>query len=172
METKPLQAIGIDVADGKAVRGAFDAAWDAADKAETLQRLDGLTKALPVAAITPQTDDRERWLADRRALMDKIKRQRRELRNMNRSLRSEVAARWAAVGEANRVYKALHAAHVAAVRRATPMQIIRDWYHYRSGQMHPCAGGWRYLAWTNRWRVRWNRAMLKRRQRCEVETTP
>lgn len=37
-------------------RAAFDAAYDAADKAETLQRLDGLTKALPVAAIVPEHD--------------------------------------------------------------------------------------------------------------------
>lgn len=37
-------------------RAAFDAAFDAVDKAETLQRLDGLTKALPVAAIVPERD--------------------------------------------------------------------------------------------------------------------
>lgn len=51
-----LRAVGVEVNDGQSVRGAFDAAYAAADKAETLQRLDGLTKALPVAAIYAQPE--------------------------------------------------------------------------------------------------------------------
>jgi hypothetical protein len=37
-------------------RAAFDAAFDAADAQETRQRLEGLTKALPVARIQPQAE--------------------------------------------------------------------------------------------------------------------
>jgi hypothetical protein len=40
-----------DRVEGAQARDAFEAAYSAADKAETLQRLDGLTKARPVVAI-------------------------------------------------------------------------------------------------------------------------
>lgn len=39
------------------IRDAFDAAWNEADKAETLQRLDGLTKARPIAPIAQEAED-------------------------------------------------------------------------------------------------------------------
>ena len=54
---KPLQAVGVDVSPLRTdVRGAFDAAYDAADAQETRQRLDGLTRARAVAPIVADVE--------------------------------------------------------------------------------------------------------------------
>jgi hypothetical protein len=160
-----LKAIGVEVGAGD-VRGAFDAAYDAADAQETRQRLEGLTKALPVARIQPPAieEERARWHTDRQAMMAKIGRQRREIRNMNRALREAQAARWAAVQSGNQGWKAYHDAHVSAVRAATPWRILGEWYRYRSGQTYPCVRGWRYLAWLRPWQIR--RAIARRPRPC------